>query len=159
MSDKEPRILQEGKRFHKVIQDDWRETAEGELFFEKTMDLTTDKKGRMDIFVRESGAYVAIGEIKNTDWDSMTKASVKRNIKRQVRQIWSYIHSQLRSSKDVTPGVIFPRKPSDQDRLELIEALFEAEGISVVWNDETPASRKRRSDQSIDRLFEFSTFH
>ena len=144
MSDKEPRILQEGKRFHKSIQDDWRASAEGELFFELATDLTSNKKGRMDILVRENGSYVAVGEIKNSDWDKMTAAAVKRNIRRQVKQVWKYIHSQLQLRKDVTPGAIFPSKPFDQARLELIENLFEEEGISVVWNDETLEARKRR---------------
>jgi len=147
MPNNEPEILQQGKNFHKTIQDDWRRNAEGRLFFEFTTDLAEGKTGRMDILVRESQSYVAVGEIKNSDWDRMSDLAVKRNVKRQIRQVWGYIHSQLRLAHDVTPGVIFPRKPIKQGRMELIEAHFEADGIAVVWNDETSEDRKYRSER------------
>ena len=57
---------------------------------------------------------------------------------------WDYIESQLELGKEVSPGVIFPKRPKDPDCLNLIEKLFEEEGISVVWEDESIAERKIR---------------
>lgn len=44
-------------------------------------------------------------------------------------------------------GIIFPRRPTDPNRLSLIEQLFEEEGISVVWQDESVEECKARADQ------------
>ena len=78
-------------------------------------------------------------------WDSMSSAAVRRNVKRQVRQIWNYIKSQLELGKEVSPGIIFSRRPKDPNCMKLIEQLFDEEGIPVVWEDETIAERKARS--------------
>ena len=85
----------------------------------------------------------AIVEIKNSDWDKMTPRAVRRNAKRQARQIWKYI--ELQEELDgICPGIVFPKRPSDPKRLELIEQIFEEEGIPVVWEDESTAERKAR---------------
>ena len=73
----------------------------------------------------------------------MTPQAVRRNVKRQARQIWGYI--ELQPTLDgICPGIVFPRRPRDPERLELIEHLFEEEGIPVVWEDESTAERKAR---------------
>ena len=73
----------------------------------------------------------------------MTPQAVRRNVKRQARQIWRYI--ELQPTLDgICPGIVFPKRPSDRERLELIEHLFEEEGIPVVWEDEPTAERKAR---------------
>ena len=64
----------------------------------------------------------------------------------------SYIESQILDGqyvkdgegKDVCPGIIFPKRPKDRERMELIENIFEEEGIPVVWHDETIEERKMR---------------
>jgi len=45
--------------------------------------------------LRGGEKLVAIAEIKASEWDAMTPTAVRRNVKRQARQIWSYIESQL----------------------------------------------------------------
>ena len=50
--------------------------------------------------------------------------------------------------KDVSPGIIFSRRPKDPNRMKLIEQLFDEEGIPVVWEDETIAELKARSQAS-----------
>ncbi len=142
---KEPKILSRGKKFHKAIQGDWEETAEGEVTSEKTIKTSKDKKGRVDIFTKVNDSYIAIAEIKNSDWDAMTPEALRRNVKRQLRQVWKYIDSQLNLKIDVTPGIIFPKRPKDIEILKLIETQFEEEGISVVWDDESIQERKSRS--------------
>jgi hypothetical protein len=142
----EPTQLRRGKAFHKKMQADWLKTTEGLVSKEKAITKPTGRKGRIDIFVDDSGDnLVAVAEVKNSDWDKMTDSAVHRNIRRQIKQIWDYIDSQLSEKKEVSPGVIFPKRPKDKERMNLIERLFEEEGIPVVWQDETIEERKARS--------------
>ena len=144
----EPKCLHRGKEFHKKIQKEWLNSATGEVTPEKSITKPSRRKGRVDIFVRSDETLVAIAEIKASDWDSMGSAAVRRNVKRQVRQIWDYIKSQLELGKEVSPGIIIPRRPKDPNRMKLIEQLFDEEGIPVVWEDETITERKARSQAS-----------
>ena len=144
----EPKPLHRGKEFHKKIQKEWLNSATGEVTPEKSITKPSGRKGRVDIFVRSDETLVAIAEIKTSDWDSMGSAAVRRNVKRQVRQIWDYIKSQLELGKEVSPGIIFSRRPKDPNRMKLIEQLFDEEGIPVVWEDETIVERKARSQAS-----------
>jgi len=145
----EPKPLHRGKEFHKKIQKEWLNTATGEVTPEKSITKPSGRKGRADIFVRSDETLVAIAEIKASDWDSMgCSAAVRQNVKRQACQIWDYIESQLELGKEVSPGIIFPRRPKDPNRMKLIEQLFDEEGIPVVWEDETIAERKARSQAS-----------
>jgi hypothetical protein len=141
----EPKPLRRGKEFHRKIQKEWFNNAEGEVTTEKSTIKPSGRKGRVDVFVRSDETLVAIAEIKASDWDAMTMTAVRRNVKRQARQIWDYIESRLGLGKDVSPGVIFPKRPKKHDRVNLIEQLFGEEGIPVVWEDESIAERKARS--------------
>ena len=146
-SSKEPEQLRRGKAFHKKIQTDWMRTAEGEVRPEKGIVKRNGRRGRVDVFVVDDApdGTVAIVEIKASDWDRMTDTAVQRNVRRQIRQVWGYIESQIiggeyvptGEGKSVCPGIIFPRRPEDRDRMRLIEDLFLEEGISVVWDDES----------------------
>ncbi len=55
----------------------------------------------------------------------------------------SYVPSG--EGKDVCPGIIFPKRPRDKDRMKRIEDMFLEEGIAVVWHDETIDECKRRN--------------
>lgn len=79
----------------------------------------------MDVFVDGDDALVAIGEIKASAWDRMAPATLRRNVLRQARQVWNYIESQLADGREVSSGLIFPRRPRSMRRLRLIENLFE----------------------------------
>ena len=142
---KEPKILKNGKEFHKKIQTEWLDTAEGEVKAEKQMIKQNGRKGRMDVFIKTEETYVSIAEIKMSDWDVMTIKNLHRNVRRQIRQIWSYIDSQLEQKRDVTPGIIFSNRPKKNGRLDLIEQLFGEEGITVVWDDESIEECLKRS--------------
>ena len=144
----EPRRLRDGKTFHKRIQAAWK-TAEGHPVNERPCTKPDGRRGRIDVHVDVDDNLVAIVEIKNTDWDRMTPDAVRRNVRRQARQIWRYIESQLEGlgsdeRKEVCPGIVFPRRPTTPGRLELIEKLFEEEGIPVVWDDEPIEERRAR---------------
>lgn len=142
---KEPKILSQGKKFHKEVQSNWEQTADGHIFSERSIKAPNGKKGRVDIFVEVDGEYVAIAEIKNSAWDLMTPEALRRNVKRHIRQVWKYIDSQLSKGKVVTPGIIFPNRPKETEVMLLIEKMFEEEGITAVWEDESIQERKARS--------------
>ena len=143
---KEPKSLKNGKEFHKKIQNEWLDTAEGEVEAEKQMIKQNGRRGRMDVFVKIEETYVSIAEMKMSDWDAMTIKNLRRNVRRQIRQIWNYIDSQLKQKKDVTPGVVFSNRPKMNGRLDIIEQLFGEEGITVVWDDESIEECLKRSD-------------
>lgn len=155
MSNKEPKPLRRGKKFHKKIQKDWLVNAQGEVKCERVVLKTDKSKGRVDIFVDydDPEAPIAIVEIKASDWDKMTDTAVLQNVKRQIRQIWKYIETQIvgpdylptGEGKDVCPDIIFPRRPKNEKRMKLIEAMFLEEGIPVVWDDESWEECKKRN--------------
>lgn len=135
MPNKEPKRLRRGKDFHKKIQNEWLETAEGVILPEKTIRRLTKRRGRIDIFVDDDSDdnHVAVVEIKASDWDKMKPKAIRRNAMRQVRQIWSYVDAQLElEGKEVSPGIIFPTRPSDPERLKTIETIFNDSGIQVA---------------------------
>ena len=141
----EPSQLKRGKAFHKKMQVDWLNIAEGKILIEKGITKPTGCISRIDIFVDDDGdKLVAVAEVKASDWDKMTDSAVRRNVRRQIKQIWDYIESQLKMKKDVSPGIIFPKRPKDQERMRLIEEMFGEEGIPVVWQNETIEERKAR---------------
>lgn len=142
---KEPKRLIQGKEFHKKLQEDWHKTATGKVKHEEEIIKPSGRKGRMDIFVDADDNLVAVVEIKASDWNSMTLGAIHRNVGRYSNQIWDYIESQLEHGKDVSPGIIFSKRPKDPERLKLIEQLFDERGIPVVWEDESIEERKARS--------------
>ena len=59
-------------------------------------------------------------------------------MRRQIRQIWGYVESELVSGKEACPGVIFSKKPADSGRAAYVETAFNDYGIRVVWCGESP---------------------
>ena len=155
---KEPIQLRRGKKFHKNIQKNWIETAQGKVKAERTILKRNKRKGRVDVFVDDDDpeGTAAIVEIKASDWDKMTDPAVRRNIRRQINQIWDYIESQITDGeyvptgvgKSISPGIIFPRRPKNKNRLKLIEDSFLEEGITVVWDDELIEECQKRNVSS-----------
>jgi len=142
---KEPIHLRQGKKFHKKLQEHWHKTATGKVKHEEEIVKPSGQKGRIDIFVDADNNLVAVVEIKASDWDAMTLTSLRRNVSRYANQIWDYIESQLAKGKDVSPGIIFSKKPKNHYRIRLIEQLFDERGIPVVWENESIEERKARS--------------
>ncbi len=144
---KEPEQLRRGKAFHKLVQKEWVHEAEGDVTAERVVLKVNGLRGRVDVFVNDDDpdGVVAIVEIKATDWDRIKQASLRRNVRRQIRQVWGYIGTQILGPdyvptgehKSVSPGIIFPRRPQDPARMAAVEAMFWEEGIVVVWHDES----------------------
>lgn len=85
-----------GKLFHENIQSNWLKNAEGKILIAKGITKLSGRKGRIDIFVDDDGTnFVAVAEVNASDWDKMTDTAVHRNVRRQIKQIWDYINSQL----------------------------------------------------------------
>jgi hypothetical protein len=151
---KEPIQLRRGKEFHKLIQQEWKLEAEGVVQSERHVRKPNGRKGRVDVFVNDDDpdGNIAIVEVKATDWDKIKEENIRRNVQRQIRQIYSYIESQILKGeyvedgegKSVCPGIIFPKRPKNKETMELIEQMFLDEGIPVVWHDETIKERKAR---------------
>ena len=141
----EPAALRRGKAFHRLIQEEWEtdQRTRGVAFREFGITKPGGRRGRIDLLIDEGEDWVAVVEIKASDWDAMREENLRRNARRQVRQIWDYIDSQLKPNEDgsidgreVCPGVIFPKVPLKPGRRDTVEALFNKEGIQVVWHDE-----------------------
>lgn len=133
---REPARLRKGKKIHRTIQNSWCTTAEGKVETEKPIKKLNERKGRIDVCVVSDGNLVAVIEVKDSNWDAMTDEAVKRNVQRQARQIWNYIESQLATGKEVSPGIVFPKRPSDPARANQIESMFGEAGIPVVWDND-----------------------
>jgi len=147
----EPERLRRGKQFHRTIQQEWlRTTKDGQARPERSIRKVNGRNGRVDILVEELGDFVALVEIKATDWNRMAEGNVPRNARRHIRQLWTYIDAALElEGQQVCPGIIFPTRPRDPRRTDLIEKLFNDEGIQVVWHDESiDALKNRKASQS-----------
>ena len=69
LKSKEPSQLKRDKAFHKLIQKEWEETAEGIPVSEKTIKKHSGRRGRVDILVDDDDpdGTAAIVEIKAID--------------------------------------------------------------------------------------------
>jgi hypothetical protein len=130
------------------MQIDWHCTAEGKVEIEHGVTKPSGRPGRIDILAGADSGLVGLSEVKATNWDRMTESSLRRNVARQARQVWDYIEAQLADDREVSPAMIFPKRPRSLKRLQLIEALFAEIGIAAVWNDESIAERRRRAGAS-----------
>jgi hypothetical protein len=137
----EPRILKRGKEFHKRVQKDWDDNAEGGRIFNEHMiplikksSINHKKRGRLDIFVDELNDYVSVIEIKSTDWDKVKEKNRKKLLSSHRRQVWKYIEEYIDIKKiDVCPGIIYPKSPSTAGLKKLIEKELNDYGLQVVW--------------------------
>ena len=154
---REPRRLRRGKEFHKGVQEEWERSAEYErLEAEKPVVKPGGRAGRIDLFVQaDNEGLFAVVEIKDSDWDAMSERAVRRNVRRQIAQIWDYIDSAGGGPEGggkeppshgggICPGVAFRRRPKDPARRALIEELFNEGAIAVAWEDETIEERRER---------------
>ena len=156
---REPQQLIRGKKFHKLVQQEWHEEAEGTISTEKPLIKPGGSRGRLDIYVEAEMVEdkydgSAMVEIKSSDWDAMTLRAVRRNVRRHIRQFWNYvdsrfIQSEIERNTGVSIGIIYDKRPKDPERQALIEKIYDEEHIPVVWHDETIEEAKARN-QSKD---------
>ena len=112
----EPSALVRGKQFEKRVKKDWKNSADGIMLMEHTINLSLKseigsrvKRGRLDILVSELGDFISIVEIKATNWDRIKPVNITKNLGSHQRQIWKYIKEFTDIEKtDVCAGVIYP---------------------------------------------------
>lgn len=79
----EPECFICGKQFQEIVREDFRKNnKDGLLGFEKSRKLSTKRTGRLDILITDLGDYVAVYEIKATDWESIKPENNKNNDRR-----------------------------------------------------------------------------
>jgi hypothetical protein len=101
-------------------------------------------------------------EIKNSDWDAFDAARVRPNLRRHIRQLQDYLDHYIDNLRhtpneaadpgadparegdrqpltwDTVIGVLlYPKRPHDPIRAQLVEALALQQALTVVWYDET----------------------
>ena len=150
----EPEVFRRGKKFHKEVQKEWEDSkVDGDSHDEHYVKLAYDLKGRFDIFVDNLGdALNVVLEIKSTNWDKIKRSNARKNVRSHIRQIWNYINlQQERKNTELCVGVIYPQLPSDPELTEMIETMFNEEGIQVVWNSESIDDCKNRHNSAADK--------
>lgn len=137
----EPEALRQGKQFHQQVQRDWRDSVtQGRIQPEHTVRLlltsaaTRIRRGRIDILVDELSDFVAIVEIKGTDWDRIRPGNIQRNLAAHRRQVWKYIEKYVDGDRvDVFAGIIYPSAPVQAGLRQRIEDYLNDYGLQVVW--------------------------
>lgn len=95
--------------------------------------------------------YAVVIEIKSTDWDALAEHRVRPNLRAHLRQLQGYLDryvadldaaaadgDDLAGSSggawDSVSGILlYPRRPTNTARLELIDDLTSREAIMVAW--------------------------
>jgi hypothetical protein len=140
----EPEILRRGKEFHFRVQSDWEKTAEGGIHKEHGIVFGVDpsqathiRRGRIDLFVDELGDFVAVIEIKSTDWERVKPSNLRKLVASHCRQIWSYIEKYVDGDRiDVCPGIIYPHAPKSVGIKQEVEKYINDRCIQIVWYDD-----------------------
>lgn len=128
---------------------------------EKTITLSRTRNGRVDLLVVPQGGEAAavVVEIKSTDWDALADHRVRPNLRGHLRQLQRYLDVYVadlqqesrtgdpdhgatgddRSSRwdSVTGVLLYPRRPNEPSRAQLVEELTDREALMVVWYSET----------------------
>ena len=140
----EPEILRRGKQFHQLVQSDWEQTAEGGIHKEHGIVLsvvpkqaTHIRRGRVDLFVDELGDFVAVIEIKSTDWEEVKPSNRRKLVGSHCRQIWNYVAKYVDEDRmDVCPGIIYPRAPKSLSIKQEVEKCVNEHCIQIVRYDD-----------------------
>jgi hypothetical protein len=149
-------VLRRGNAFHKLVQHDFVAGLLGaDARREQAITLANHRGGRVDLLVIPNGAHrtAVIVEIKSTDWDARSAHRVRRLIRAHIRQLQDYLDvyvDEIGATADPTasgstvPGwdsvsgvLLYPRRPIEPWRAELIDDLTGREALMVVWLDET----------------------
>lgn len=133
----EPECFIRGKQFQKIVREDFRKNnKDGRLTFEKIRKLSKKKTGRLDILISELGDYVAVHEIKATDWDLIKPKNIKKNAWRHQNQLCKYVDTYIRENVNVCVDIIYPTPPETFGLRETIENYLEHYGAPAYWFNE-----------------------
>ena len=108
----EPERLRRGKAFHHEVQNRWLREYDGKARSELAVRKPNGRAGRIDLCLDPNTNTVGVVEIKASDWDRMTEAAVRRNVKRHAAQVFQYVDSHMSGvRKGVCPGVVLQSGP------------------------------------------------
>ena len=147
--------MRRGRRFHYQVQAAFLiGLTRASAYPEHHVRLTRTSRGRVDLHVvPEVGErYAVVIEIKSTDWDALREHRVRPNLRSHIRQLQGYLDRYVddmsSASNDDTLGgsggawdsvtgvLLYPRRPANTARLQLIDDLTSREAIMVAWYDE-----------------------
>lgn len=81
----------------------------------------------------EIGNYVAVYEIKATNWDLIKPKNIKKNAWRHQHQLIKYVETYIEENIDVCLGIIYPFPPQKPGLRDVIEKYLEEYGTPAYW--------------------------
>jgi len=148
--------LHRGRRFHQQVQAAFLLGLAGASAHpEHQVSLTRVSRGRVDLHVVPDLAerYAIVVEIKSTDWDALAEHRVRPNLRAHIRQLQGYLDRYIQDldsaeADDLTGAsggawnsvsgiLLYPQRPTDTARLQLINDLTSREAIMLAWYDGT----------------------
>jgi hypothetical protein len=137
--------LRAGSAFHRTVQTAFVAGLTGAAASpERVVRLADGKTGRVDLLVLpvEPARTAVVVEVKNTDWDALAPHRVRPNLRAHIRQLQGYLDPLVDEMEhgawDAVAGVLlYPRKPIDASRAEVVETVADALALMVVWHDQT----------------------
>ena len=134
----EPKRLRDGKRFQERVCNAFGipQPRDYAAVFEHGISHK-ERFGRIDIFLHDDADFVAVFEIKATDWDRIKPRNVTKNLWSHQHQLLRYIEKFVDGDNlSVTPGIIYPSAPKSQDLRNRIETYLLSYGVPAYWFDE-----------------------
>ncbi len=130
----EPSCFIRGKEFQNLVREDFvKNNKDGVLGFEETRKLLNNKKGRLDVLVTALGDFIAIYEIKATNWDLIKPKNIIKNVWSHQHQLLKYVDTYVEENIDVCLGIIYPSPPKKDGLREKIEKYLENYGTPPYW--------------------------
>ncbi len=141
----EPDILRIGKAFGQHVAIEYpKGMIDGSAATEVSVPAVRRRYGRIDLLIEadDSGRpLLVVVEVKNTDWDARAHHRVNPNLSRHARQVWNYLEAlipRLDAGElgGLQAALVYPHRPSQPGRAEIIKRKLDSLGISVVFYDE-----------------------
>jgi hypothetical protein len=136
-----------GRAFHKLVATKYPTTmADGSAAAEALIPGSRGRHQRVDLFLdvqgRDGTPIHVLIDTKSTDWDACVGHRVPEYLRRHARQLSRLLDSFMDLYGPEPPtiqgAIIYPRRPSDPKRAELVEDILLSQGISAVFFDELP---------------------
>lgn len=125
--------IRRGRSFEAEERAGWDHIAGKHIKFESAT-AWDSKPGRVDIKIDEGESYIAIIEIKATNWDNLKRQRIRCTAQRHVRQVWRYIDDHIEShGKEVCPALVYEFEPRDRRVKAEVEQILNDRFIQVVW--------------------------
>ena len=138
--------VRRGRKFEAEERAGWNHIAREHIKFESPT-AWSSKRGRVDIKVDEGESYIAIVEIKGTDWDNLKLQRIRPTAQRHARQVLRYADDYLENhGKEVCPALVYEYEPTDPGVRAEVEQILNDCLIQVVWRKGQRPGRFNKSD-------------